>query len=160
MPVAPAAPASTSPRPAPRASGARTAELAGELRIALSRAFRRIRAERGQADLPDPQFVVLAWLHKKGPLTPGALAELERVQPPSMTRAVNALAGAGFVAKSDHPTDGRQVIVSLTEKGAAEVRETRRRRDTWLSGRLATLTPDERATLAEAAVLLRRIAEE
>jgi DNA-binding MarR family transcriptional regulator len=154
------APPTVPARPAARASGTRPAELAAEVRIALSRAFRRLRAERGPTDLPDPQFVVLAWLHKKGPLTPGALAELERVQPPSMTRAVNALVEAGLVVKSDHPTDGRQVVVTLSERGAAEVRETRRRRDTWLSGRLATLTPAERSTLAEAAVLLRRIAEE
>jgi DNA-binding MarR family transcriptional regulator len=48
--------------------------------------------------------------------------------------------------------------VSLTEPGEAEVRETRRRRDAWLADQLETLTPEERRTLAQAAVLLRRIA--
>src|SRR4051794_20114429 len=113
------APPSVPARPASRASGTRPAELAADVRIAVSRAFRRVRAERGPTDLPDPQFVVLAWLHKKGPLTPGALAELERVQPPSMTRAVNALVEAGLVVKSDHPTHGRQGVGTLSEGGAA-----------------------------------------
>jgi DNA-binding MarR family transcriptional regulator len=133
-------------------------ELAGDLRIAVGRASRRIRAERGEAGLTDPQFTVLAWLTKEGPLTPGQLAERERIQPPSMTRTVNGLVELGLVAKAEHPTDGRQVVVSLTAAGIAEVKETRRRRDTWLAGRLSTLTPDERALLADAAELLRRIA--
>jgi hypothetical protein len=49
------------------------------------------------------------------------------------------------------------VVLSITEAGMAEVRETRRRRNAWLAERLATLTPAERETLAQAAVLLRRI---
>ncbi|WP_454051018.1 MarR family winged helix-turn-helix transcriptional regulator [Cellulomonas sp. Marseille-Q8402] len=132
--------------------------LASELRVALAKSTRRIRSRRGAADLPDPQFNVLAILLREGPLSPGALADAEHVQPPSMTRTVNALVALGFVQKSEHPTDGRQVVVSLTAAGEAEVRETRRRRDAWLAGQLALLTTDERQTLAQAAVLLRRIA--
>ena len=132
--------------------------LAGELRIAVGRASRRIRAERGEAGLTDPQFTVLAWLTKDGPLAPGQLAERERIQPPSMTRTVNGLVELGLVAKSEHPTDGRQVVVTLTEAGVAEVNETRRRRDAWLAERLSKMTKDERTLLADAAELLRRIA--
>lgn len=133
-------------------------DLAGELRIAIGRASRRIRAERGEAGLTDPQFTVLAWLTKEGPLTPGQLAERERIQPPSMTRTVNGLVELDLVAKTEHPTDGRQVVVSLTSAGVAEVDETRRRRDAWLADRLRQMTKDERALLADAAELLRRIA--
>lgn len=133
-------------------------DLAGELRIAIGRASRRIRAERGEAGLTDPQFTVLAWLTKEGPLTPGQLAERERIQPPSMTRTVNGLVDLGLVAKAEHPTDGRQVVVSLTDAGVAEVDETRRRRDAWLADRLRQMTKDERALLVDAAELLRRIA--
>ena len=133
-------------------------DLAGELRIAIGRASRRIRAERGEAGLTDPQFTVLAWLTKDGALTPGQLAERERIQPPSMTRTVNSLVELGLVGKAEHPTDGRQVVVSLTGAGVAEVDETRRRRDTWLADRLRQMTKDERALLVDAAELLRRIA--
>lgn len=151
-------PADAPEEPRVPAAQCRPSTLAGELRVALAKSTRRIRSRRGAADLPDPQFNVLAILLREGPLTPGALAEAEHVQPPSMTRTVNALVGLGFVAKSEHPTDGRQVVVSLTDAGEAEVRETRRRRDAWLADQLKTLTPDERRTLAQAAVLLRRIA--
>ena len=136
-----------------------TPSLASELRVAVGRASRRIRAERGEAGLPDNQYSVLLWIEKRGPLTPGQLAELERIQPPSMTRTVNCLADAGLVSKEAHPTDGRAVVVSLTDSGRGEIAETRRRRDTWLAKHLATLTPDERAHLAAAADILRRLAD-
>ncbi len=154
MPSTPTPPAAS----AVRASEQRPSPLAGELRISIGRMNRQIKARRGDADLPDPQFSVLVVLSKNGPLSPGAIADHEHVQPPSMTRTVNALAELGLVAKTEHPTDGRQVVVTLTPAGEAEVRETRRRRDTWLAQRLTSLTPEERSTLAEASQLLRRIA--
>jgi DNA-binding MarR family transcriptional regulator len=91
-------------------------------------------------------------------MSPGALAEHERTKPPSMTRMVNTLAELGLVEKVEHPTDRRQVVVRLTEAGAREVAETRRRRDAWLTQQLSDLTPDERETLARATDLLTRIA--
>lgn len=136
-----------------------TPSLASELRVAVGRASRRIRAERGEAGLPDNQFSVLLWIEKRGPLTPGQLAELERIQPPSMTRTVSCLADDGLVSKEAHPTDGRAVVVSLTDAGKAEIVETRRRRDTWLAARLETLSADEQAHLAAATEILRRLAD-
>lgn len=147
------------PRPVrPGRDQCRPAGLAADLRVAVLRTARRLRLEKSDADLTDSQFSVLALLDRDGPQTPRALAGYERVQPPSMTRTVAALADAGLVVRSEHPDDGRQVVVTLTEAGAAVVRETRRRRDAWLARRLAELTPDERATLAAAGDILRRIA--
>lgn len=131
--------------------------LATELRVTLGRATRRIKAERGEAGLSDPQFNVLAILQREGPASPGRLAEIERIAAPAMTRTVGCLADRGLVRKDEHPTDGRQVVVSLTPQGEAEVAETRRRRDAWLSARLELLDADDHATLVRAAEILRRI---
>jgi DNA-binding MarR family transcriptional regulator len=76
-----------------------------------------------------------------------------------MTRTLATLTEAGLVTREAHPADGRQVIVRLTPQGRATVRETRRRRDVWLARRLADLEPAERQVLADAAHLLRRIAD-
>ncbi|MFD6448434.1 MarR family winged helix-turn-helix transcriptional regulator [Promicromonospora sp. NPDC060204] len=119
---------------------------------------RRLRAERGEADLPEGQFGILTVLHKHGEMSPGSLAEHERVRPPSMTRAVNTLAELGLVEKVEHATDRRQVVVRLTAAGEREVAETRRRRDAWLTKQLSTLTVEEREILAGASELLIRIA--
>jgi DNA-binding MarR family transcriptional regulator len=151
--------AATARTPAtPTTKQCRPAELAADLRIGIFRSARRLRAERGAADLPDHQYSVLGWLEMNGPLTPGVLADMQHVQPPSMTRTVNTLVELGLVEKTEHPTDGRQVVVSLTEAGVTEVKETLRRRDVWLTGRLTMLTPEERVTLAAAAQLMRGIA--
>ncbi len=148
--------------PAPRQRGSSrvgAAALAAELRVALMKSVRRLRAEKSDADLTDAQYSVLAVLDRLGPTTPGEIAAVERVQPPSMTRTVAALAELGLVTRTEHPADRRQVLVTLTEAGAATVRETRRRRDAWLARRLAALTPAERDVLSRAAEILRRIAD-
>ena len=137
-----------------------SSSLAADLRVALGRANRRVRAERGSAGLSDPQFSVLALLTRNGPMTPGQLADADFVQPPTMTRTVNCLVDLGLVSKGENPADGRQVVVSLTEQGQAEVRETRRRRNAWLAQRLSELTPDDRLVLSRAAALLRGVAEQ
>ncbi|GGM18640.1 MarR family winged helix-turn-helix transcriptional regulator [Promicromonospora citrea] len=141
-----------------RTPGRNPATLGGDLRVALTRISRRLRAERGEADLPEGQFGILTVLQKHGEMSPGSLAEHERVKPPSMTRAVNTLAELGLVEKVEHATDRRQVVVRLTAAGAREVAETRRRRDAWLTQQLSTLTREEREILAGASELLIRIA--
>lgn len=138
----------------------RPGTLAGELRIASNRLVRRLRSQRGEAELPEHMFIVLTALNKFGPMTPGALAELEGVRPPSMTRTVNALHELGFVTKESSEADKRQVSVRLSDQGKSEIRETRRRRDAWLTKQLGTLTPQDRQTLAQASELLKRIAEQ
>ncbi len=133
--------------------------LASELRRALGRAHRRLRLEVGDAELSYPQFSALTVLMREGPMTPGRLAEHERVQPPTMTRTVSCLAELGLVTKTPDPNDGRQVVVALTPAGVAEVTETRRRRDAWLNSRLARLTPADRDVLSRAAELLKEMAD-
>jgi DNA-binding MarR family transcriptional regulator len=149
----------TAPSPAKHASSGRgVGPLAAELRHAIMRTSRRIRQERSLDDLSPGQHAVLSMLDVHGPMTPRELAAHERVQPPSMTRTVTALEEAGMVSRTDHPTDGRQVLVGLTPAGDVVVRETRQRRDAWLARRLADLDPDERDTMARAAAILARMA--
>jgi len=147
------------PRPSVSAAECRPAPLAANLRVALARSWRRVRSERGEADLPDVQFSILVRLVKTGTTTPGEIAEFHRIRPPSATRAVKHLEELGLAAREPHPTDRRQVLVTVTDAGREEVRETMRRRDAWLARQLASLAPEDRETLARAAALLTQIAE-
>ncbi|PRY12831.1 MarR family winged helix-turn-helix transcriptional regulator [Kineococcus rhizosphaerae] len=132
-------------------------QLAVDLRVSLLRTARRLRAQKSVDELTDGQFSVLSQLFNAGPRTPGELAEAEHVRPPSMTRTIASLVEAGLVARTDHPDDGRQVLVSPTEAGRRVVLETRERRAAWLSRRLEDLSPADRATLAEAARILNAV---
>ena len=151
--------------PAPGAAPARRAMTRGErdrltsdLRMACMRISRRVRFE-STAPVPPHQFSVLARL-EEAPRTPKELAASEKVSAPSMTRTVAGLVEAGLVARADDPTDGRQVILSLTADGRRTIRDIRRRRDQWFAARLERLTDDERAVLAQATALLERVAAE
>ncbi|MGH3358841.1 MAG: MarR family winged helix-turn-helix transcriptional regulator [Nocardioidaceae bacterium] len=130
--------------------------LAQALATAVARLNRRLRRERRSALTPN-QTAVLGTLGRSGPLTPGALAEAERVRPPTMTRIVNGLADMGYVTRSPHPTDGRQVIVAISDDGESWLAAERKRRDMWLAKRLRELDPADRAVLREAVVVLERL---
>ena len=134
--------------------------LASALRISVARLSRRMRNERDPENelLPVGQLSVLGALFRHGETTVGELAALERVQPPSMTRTVNCLADGGSVVRRRHDTDGRQIVVALSDTGRATVAADRRRRDAWLAQRLRELTPEERTVLRNAAPIIERLA--
>jgi DNA-binding MarR family transcriptional regulator len=130
-----------------------------DLRLAIARLARRIRLERADGDVTDGWLSVLFILWKEGPQTLGSLSEYERVTPPSMNRTVNALADAGLVTRSSAPDDGRKVLIDVTPAGTELARETKRRRVAWFAQQVATLTPEERATLEAAAPIMRKLAD-
>jgi DNA-binding MarR family transcriptional regulator len=127
---------------------------ASDLRIATFRLARRLRTQRAIDSMSDGQFAVLAALWVHGPHTLGELAERERVSAPSMNRTVNCLQDSGYVARSADESDGRKVVISLTDTGRSVVDETARRRDAWVESALADLSADERETLARAAEIM------
>ena len=136
------------------------AGLASELRTGVMRLRRRLLSERDPSnELSFGAMAVLGALYRLGDLTVGALAAHERVQPPSMTRTVNCLVDGGYAERAAHPTDGRQVVVHLTEQGRAALLADRAKRDEWLAIRLARLEPAEREALHAAAPILQRLAQ-
>jgi DNA-binding MarR family transcriptional regulator len=135
------------------------AGLASELRLSVMRLRRRLANERHPDNpLGMGAMAVLGCLFRHGDLTVGELASHEHVQPPSMTRTVSALEVGGYVTRRAHETDGRQVVVALSEQGRTTLLADRARRDAWLACRLRDLTVDERDVLRRAAPLLERLA--
>ncbi len=134
------------------------AQLAVQLRNAITRLNRRVRQARPVGDLTVTQLSALTSLRLAGALTPRELADVERVQPPTMTKIVAKLEERGLVQRTPHPTDGRQVILAATEGGRAVLDQFERARDSWLAHRLAALPEEERETLREAAEILHRLA--
>jgi DNA-binding MarR family transcriptional regulator len=138
--------------------------LATAMRISISRLARRLRVERlglggTETVLSDIQLAALAALARHDSMTPGELAEHEKVQPPSMTRVIAVLEERGLVRREPHATDRRQVILTVTEEGRDVVQRVRRRREAWLAQRLQELTPDERQILHAAAPILEKLSQ-
>jgi DNA-binding MarR family transcriptional regulator len=138
------------------------AGLATALRISISRLARRLRAERAKGmepELSDTQLAALAALERHAAMTPGELAEHEKVQPPSMTRVITVLEERGLVMRAPHPTDRRQVVLTVTEQGKRVVHQSRVLREAWLAKRLGDLSPQDRATLRAAAPILEKLSQ-
>jgi DNA-binding MarR family transcriptional regulator len=133
---------------------------ATDLRIAVNRLSRTLRAQKADSTVSDAQFSALARLHRDGPLTLAELSRQDGVTPPSMTKTVAVLIERGLVSKGGHGDDRRKVLLCATDAGADFVQETRRRRDGWLTPRLADLTEAERQTLADATEIMRRLAQQ
>ena len=135
-----------------------TLELASELRVALMRLTRRLRAERPDENVTLSQLAVLGSLERCGAMNLAQLAAKERVQPPSMTRTTAGLEGRGLITRSADPADKRHVVFELSPAGRLLVHEARRRREAWLAGQLDGLTEHERELLHAVAPLLDRLA--
>jgi DNA-binding MarR family transcriptional regulator len=133
------------------------AEMAARLRLSATRLGRRLRQEAG-AGLTSSQLSALAAVDHHGPLTLGALAEHEGVAPPSITKVVARLEGDGLVVRHPDHVDRRVCRVAISERGAALLAESRRRKTAWLTSRIAALDGDGRRRLAAALEVLDELA--
>ncbi|HTU73198.1 MAG TPA: MarR family transcriptional regulator [Trebonia sp.] len=135
------------------------------MRISISRLARRLRVEQrigvGGPDpaLSDIQLAALSALERHEAMTPGELADYEKVQPPSMTRVIAVLEERGLVRRSAHPTDRRQVVLTVTDEGRALVDRVRRRKEAWLTQRMQELSAQEVEILRAAAPILEKLSQ-
>jgi DNA-binding MarR family transcriptional regulator len=121
---------------------------------------RRVRAAAASHELSLTESAVLARLDKEGPATTANLARAEGVRPQSMGTTVAALEEMGMLERKPHPTDGRQVNIELSAKGAAVRKNSRDQKRTWLAQAIAQLDEEERQTLFAAGEIIKRLAEQ
>jgi DNA-binding MarR family transcriptional regulator len=123
-------------------------ELSARLRVAVTRLNRRLR-QQALAGLSPAQASALGTVNRLGSPTLGELAAAEQVQPPTVTRLVTSLEGAGLVVRETDGVDRRMVRVSITAEGRRNLQRIRTLKNAYLTRRLATLDPSEQE-LAEA----------
>jgi DNA-binding MarR family transcriptional regulator len=133
-------------------------ELAAHLRLVIMRLARQVRSQT-VAGLSPSLISALVTIERKGPVTLGQLAALERVKPPSVTRMVAALELAGLVRREPDPADRRVARLSVTADGKRTVLRSRTRKTAYLARRLRELDDAELASLRQALPVLERILE-
>jgi DNA-binding MarR family transcriptional regulator len=141
-----------------RAETAETAELAGRLRLAVTRLARLMR-QQADTGLSPTLLAALASVEAAGPLTLGELACREQVAPPTITKAVGGLEEQGLVARAVDPRDRRVARVEITPAGRQLLERTRTRKNAWLDRRLGSLDPDDLLRLVDAIEALERLTE-
>lgn len=134
--------------------------LAQELRALMSKLKRRLREQADAGDLSPSQVSVLLRLEKDGPATASSLARAEGMRPQSIAPIIAGLERAGLVTGSPDPTDGRRILLRLTESCRSWLAEGRAARQDWLTRALQTrLTAKEQDAVAAAVELLGRLVD-
>jgi DNA-binding MarR family transcriptional regulator len=126
---------------------------------AIGLLVRRVRAAGASHQLSWTESAVMARLAKEGPATTADLARAEAVKPQSMGATVAALEEMGFIERKPHPSDGRQMNIELTAKGADVRKSSKDAKRTWLAHTIAQLNDQERETLFAAGEIMKRLVE-
>ena len=87
------------------------------------------------------------------------LASEERVTQPAITLLVNRLADRGWLERTSDPTDGRAVLVALTDEGRSAFDRLKAEYHALLHEEIAALDDHEVETLAESVEILDRLIE-
>ncbi len=133
-------------------------ELVDRLHLSIYRLSRLLR-QQSLEGLSAAQASVLGTVSRLGDPTLGELAAVEQVQPPTITRIVTSLTDAGMVTRLSDVADRRSARVRITRAGERSLERIRKRKDAYLTHRLAELGPDEQAHVANLVALLEHLAE-
>lgn len=134
---------------------------ATELALALGMLVRRLRSTvpAEAHELSWAQMGVMRRLDTDGPATTADLARAEGVKPQSMGATIAALEEKGIVERKPHPTDGRQMNIALTVKGASVRKDARSAKRMWLAQAIAKLDAKGQKSLPALTELIKRLAE-
>jgi DNA-binding MarR family transcriptional regulator len=120
---------------------------------------RRARAAAASHELSWTETAVLKRLANEGPATTADLARAQGMRPQSMRPIIATLEEMGMIQRKPHATDGRQVNIALTARGAAVQKSVGDAKRTWLAQAIAQLDEHERETLFAAGRIIKRLAE-
>jgi DNA-binding MarR family transcriptional regulator len=143
-----------------RLDDAQIMAAAGELRALTGKLRRKLQEQSTPGDFTPSQVSALARLLNGGPATLTALARAEGMRPQSMSAIVAVLEGAGFVEGTSDPADGRQTILSLTDRARETIYAGRAAKDDWLFRAIRSrLSDGEQTQLVGSIQLLKRLIE-
>ena len=120
---------------------------------------RRLRAQRPADSVSLSALSLMATLNEHGPMPAARLAEIQRLQPQSLTRLIQDLEARGVIARGPGP-DRRTLMLSLTDKGVAAFRYDIAARHRWLRDEMARmLEADDQVLLAMAATVMLKLTQ-
>ena len=107
-----------------------------------------------------PQFSILMQLHYKGACGMSAISERFDVSAAAASQLVDKLVQAGYIERTEDPSDRRAKLLKLSTNGAKLVDNGIQERYRWMDELTAQLTTEERSKVAEALTLLTKKARE
>ena len=107
-----------------------------------------------------PQFSILMQLHYKGPCGMSQISERFDVTAAAASQLVDKLVQAGYIERTEDPSDRRAKLLKLSTNGAKLVDDGIQERYRWMDELAGKLNAEEGAKVAEALTLLTEKAKE
>lgn len=120
-----------------------TEDLADRLHSAAIRLLRLVRVQDAASGIAPARLSALSVIVFGGPVSLRDLARAEQVRPPTMSRIVDALEDKGLACRRVNQQDRRAVLIEATKKGAALLKQGRKRRVKFLASYLSRLANSE-----------------
>jgi DNA-binding MarR family transcriptional regulator len=135
-------------------------EVAAALAVSIGLLAYRLHQVPVQEELTMPEISALSRLERTGPATPGAMANAAQISRQGMGATLAALQERGYVRRQADPTDGRRVLMSVTDAGRRMLGNKKTARAEQLGKALSEgFTRGELKTLMAAAKLIERLGE-
>ena len=133
--------------------------LSRTLHSAAVHLLRDLRTQDSASGIGPSQLSALSVIVFGGPRSLHDLAHAEQVQPPTMSKIVDALVQQGLARREVNTSDRRSITIIPTPKGVQVMKEGRDRREKRLIEMLRRLKQDELRDLQRASEVLARILE-
>jgi DNA-binding MarR family transcriptional regulator len=131
--------------------------LADRLHSAAIHLLRLVRLQDVKTGIGPARLSALSVLVFGSPKSLKELAEIEQVQPPTMSRIVEGLEKEDLIRRVVVARDRRRISLEPTEKGKRILREARQQRVIALADRLRGLAQSDVEVLENAAILLSKV---
>ena len=107
-----------------------------------------------------PQFSILMQLHYKGACGMSAISERFDVTAAAASQLVDKLVQAGYIERTEDPSDRRAKLLKLSTKGSKLVDDGIQERYRWMDELASKLSETEQAKISEALLVLTEVARQ
>ena len=101
----------------------------------------------GVYQLSESRFMILTLLFEYEVLSPVEIANLSGVTKPTTTSLITSLEKDGLIKRSNAPSDGRKLEITLTEEGRELIQKVFQEHSYWIANITKNLTDSEMETL-------------
>lgn len=125
--------------------------IEGEMGVLVRRVRRVIRAVAAEVhpELQASAYLLLAYLHERGPVRSTELVETMGIDKGAISRQLQHLSDLGLVARTPDPEDGRATLFSPTDDARRRLAALREQRSARFDRRLGDWTAEELASFAD-----------
>ena len=106
-----------------------------------------------------PQFSILMQLHHKGPCGMSEIGERFDISAAAASQLVDKLVQAGYLERTEDPTDRRAKLLALSDKGKELINQGTEERHRWMDDLTSKLSTEEQAKVVEALNILTEAAQ-